>query len=86
LRQKHFPSLLRHKGATGNPAAQPSLAAALDNLEREMIVQALEQTGGNKTQAAKKLGLHSSALYRRLEKYHLLGMADDKAATGSDHE
>jgi DNA-binding protein Fis len=32
----------------------------------------MEESGGNKTQAAGKLGIKTSALYYKLEKYELL--------------
>lgn len=73
LNRKHFPSLLRQNAPAEKGDVQLSLTAALDNLEKEMILHALEQTGGNKAQAAKILDMHTSALYRRLEKYGLLG-------------
>src|SRR5258705_7828067 len=64
-------------------AAQLSLAAPrrrpqfdqpdvnLDALQRRTIVRVLDQGPGNKSQAAKRLGLTRSQLYERLRKYHL---------------
>lgn len=40
-------------------------------LERDRIVQVLEECGGNKAQAARRLGLDRRSLYRRLERYGL---------------
>lgn len=40
--------------------------------EREMIIQALKEENGNKTRAAKKLGISRGTLYNRLSKYNLL--------------
>ncbi len=40
--------------------------------ERELILRALEETGGNKTEACQKLGISRRTLYRRLEKHGLL--------------
>ena len=39
--------------------------------EKEAIINALNQTKGNKTKAAKKLGIHRTALYKKIEKYDL---------------
>lgn len=50
-----------------------SLNARLDSLERDLIVQALEQAEGVKTRAAEILGIKTSALYYKLDKY---GLAD----------
>jgi two-component system response regulator AtoC len=64
-------------------AAQLSLAAPcrspqfdqtdvnLDALQRRTIARVLDQVRGNKSQAAKRLGLTRSQLYERLRKYHL---------------
>ncbi len=75
INRRHFPSLLRQASPEEKGGTQPSLSDALDNLEKEMILHALEQSGGNRSQAAKILGLHTSAFYRRLEKYGFLGPA-----------
>lgn len=45
----------------------------IDDLERELIVKALEMYNGNISKAAHKLGLSRAALYRRLEKHGLKG-------------
>ncbi|MCD6418462.1 sigma-54-dependent Fis family transcriptional regulator [bacterium] len=41
----------------------------IEELEREAIMSALERTGGNKTKAAKLLGIGVRTLYRKLEKF-----------------
>ena len=43
----------------------------LDEIERQRIVQALEQYGGNISQVAAALGLSRPALYRRIEKHNI---------------
>ena len=43
----------------------------LEQVERHMIEQALDQHGGNITRVARTLGLSRSALYRRLERHGL---------------
>ena len=43
----------------------------LDELERQRILQALEQYGNNLTQVATSLGLSRPSLYRRLEKHNI---------------
>jgi two-component system response regulator HydG len=49
----------------------PSDVVTLDELERRYIVRVLEMMGGNKTQAAKMLGLDRRTLYRRLARHGL---------------
>ena len=45
----------------------------LDELEREYIGRVLESTNGNKTEAARILGVDRTTLYRKLEEYKLKG-------------
>jgi len=42
---------------------------ALSSLERQHIMKVIAETGGNKAQAARQLGLSRRALYRRLERH-----------------
>jgi two-component system response regulator HydG len=55
--------------AAAAPTAGPIRPIA--DLERDEIVRALEETRGNKNQAARRLGISRRALYRRLEKFGL---------------
>jgi len=48
------------------------LTDALEDLEKKLILQALNECHGVKAQAAQKLGIKSSALYYKLEKYGIL--------------
>ena len=53
-----------------NTTAKTSLAGmTLDEIERQTILQTLEQHKGNLSRAAASLGISRAALYRRLEKY-----------------
>ena len=47
----------------------PPAGVNLDELNRNLIVQALEQCGGNRTQAAKLLGMSRPTMIYRIEKY-----------------
>ncbi len=70
---RHFPSL-----AGGTPGPQvgtleiPDTGISLEGVERDLIVRALEKSGGNKSQAARLLGVTRRTLYSRLEKHGLL--------------
>ena len=46
-----------------------SLPDILEDLERQLIQQAYEKSGGVKTETARLLGIKTSALYYKLEKY-----------------
>jgi DNA-binding NtrC family response regulator len=43
----------------------------VENVERQMIIQCLEESGGNVTQAAKKMGLSRKGLQLKMIKYNL---------------
>jgi DNA-binding NtrC family response regulator len=73
----HLPLLQGDFQATaGVPAALgrfvlPPQGICLETVERDLVAQAVEQAGGNVTQAAKLLGLSRDTLRYRMEKYHL---------------
>jgi len=48
---------------------QISVGTSLADTERELILETLRKTGGNKTQTAKLLGIGVRTLYRKLEEY-----------------
>ena len=49
----------------------PLAGKTLEKLERAAIKQTLDQTGGNKSKAARVLGIASSTLYEKIKKYGL---------------
>ncbi|HEU5311641.1 MAG TPA: sigma-54 dependent transcriptional regulator [Candidatus Eisenbacteria bacterium] len=53
------------------PAAEPHAAtrATLDEVARSYVLQVLDQVGGNKSEAARILGIPRRTLYRMLERY-----------------
>ena len=57
-------------GATGRFALPPS-GLSLDELERELITQALDRTQGNRSRAARLLGLTRDTLLYRIKKHAL---------------
>jgi two-component system, NtrC family, response regulator AtoC len=63
-------------GATAGPTASPRLppGLTLEQFEDELIKEALRRAGGNKSQAARSLGLTRNALRYRLSK---MGLPDD---------
>jgi two-component system response regulator HydG len=58
--------------AAAPAAANGSLDRVLADTEKRLIQEALERTGGVKTRTAELLGIKTSALYYKLEKYGLL--------------
>jgi two-component system response regulator HydG len=51
------------------PAGDRTLPEILEELERQLILRAYDETKGVKTETARKLGIKTSALYYKLEKY-----------------
>jgi transcriptional regulator with PAS, ATPase and Fis domain len=49
----------------------PPEGVSLDELERQLLVQALERAGGNQTQAAQLLGINRDQVRYRIEKFGL---------------
>jgi DNA-binding NtrC family response regulator len=68
-------SALLHPSEAGASIAarilQLPLREAIATLEREMIRQALAQSGGNRAEAARRLGIHRQLLYAKLKEYGL---------------
>ncbi len=58
-------------GETDKPFALPDEGISLDELERDMIRQALDRTHGNRSRAARLLGLSRDTLLYRIKKYAL---------------
>ncbi|HEV2209648.1 MAG TPA: sigma-54 dependent transcriptional regulator [Verrucomicrobiae bacterium] len=59
-----------------SPGAAPTAFLSKEGMtvveaEKELIIRALKDTGGNRTLAAKKLGMSRRTLHRKLKEYHL---------------
>jgi transcriptional regulator with PAS, ATPase and Fis domain len=68
-------------GATG---LAPGLANELQALERERIEQALEEAGGNRARAARRLGISRQGLWRKLKRRAAeLGRGDTLGGEGA---
>jgi DNA-binding NtrC family response regulator len=77
IQRSHLPGLDRapspRGGGPGGRAAIPipEGGLSLEEVEKDLILQALEKAGGNKTRAAQLLGLTRRTLYSRMERYGL---------------
>ncbi len=62
-------------GATGLPSSGSNADAphTVQEAEKQVIIQALRETGGNRTEAARKIGLSRRTLHRKLHEYQLEG-------------
>lgn len=69
LRLEHLPPELR----TAPSAPESPAPAGSSPVSREVIVSALEQCGGNKAKAARRLGVSRQTLYRKIREYDISG-------------
>jgi PAS domain S-box-containing protein len=60
---------------SGSPVAQRQTASMplgnLDSMEEQMIIRALERSGGHRSQAAEQLGISRRTLSRKLKEYNI---------------
>ena len=63
------PALPEAQPAVAQPATGETAALTMDEIERRAILDALERTGGNRTQAAEILGIGLRTLQRKLKEY-----------------
>ena len=62
---------LRGETATAMRASGAVPLGNLENMEEQMIIRALEQTGGHRAQAAEQLGISRRTLSRKLREYEI---------------
>ncbi|WP_156520796.1 sigma-54-dependent Fis family transcriptional regulator [Oceanobacillus sp. Castelsardo] len=70
----HLPNYIKNREIHNQNMNFPPLHKVKqeENLkEKELILRMLQETGGNKTKAAEKLGIHRTTLYQKLKKYRL---------------
>lgn len=58
------------------PSEPKSLPEVLDDLERQLVIRAYRESNCIKTETARRLGIKTSALYYKLEKYGLINAND----------
>jgi DNA-binding NtrC family response regulator len=78
---EHLTALEESAGNTGNGDGEEEMAPTLNlrDVERHTIVQALQAAGGNKVQAAKRLGIYTSSLYKKMKRLDI----DDSEVPGN---
>lgn len=69
----NLPSLIKYEEDGGFSDEFGCLLDITDKTERDLIVQALEKCGNDRSRAAKMLGIPRSTLYYKLNKYRLQG-------------
>jgi two-component system response regulator HydG len=75
------------EGTLAVPTGEMTLPEILEDLERQLIQKAYDKSGGVKTETARLLGIKTSALYYKLEKYGIgvIESRSDKHAAAGDH-
>ena len=75
---QHLPAEIRYASpgrantTAGCPFVLPEQGVDLEEVDRGLLLQALDRTGGNQSAAARLLGISRYALRYRMEKYGLL--------------
>jgi two-component system response regulator HydG len=65
------PVLLKEPGEKTLPPGEAG-AVSLEALEKATILKTLDQTGGNKSEAARRLGITRRTLHQKLKKYGMM--------------
>lgn len=80
LEASDLPSEIHHPEGNSRPPTEnfrvPRSGLVLDDLEKDLVVQALRMARGNRTRAAKLLGLNRDQIRYRIDKYALEERAD----------
>jgi DNA-binding NtrC family response regulator len=66
---EHLPPYIR--SATDNPTTAIEIATDLRGLRQDLIRRTLEESGGNITEAARRLGIDRTTLYRYKKRWDL---------------
>ncbi len=74
-----IPAQLREQ-ASGGGEVRINAELTVDEMEKRMVIQALEKTNGNRTKAAEKLGISRRTLHRKLNQYGIGKGAEDAEA------
>jgi DNA-binding NtrC family response regulator len=69
---RDLPQSIRHGGAV-EPKILVGKDLTVKDAEKQLIIRALKETDGNRTHAAKKIGMSRRTFHRKLHEYHLEG-------------
>jgi Nif-specific regulatory protein len=70
IRSEHMPPSLQMIKKTAPPSKR-SMAEVVENMERELIVDALKKCGGRQRKAAKELGITERVLGYKIKRYNI---------------
>ncbi|MHB0885189.1 MAG: sigma-54 interaction domain-containing protein [Bacillota bacterium] len=83
IRPEHLPAHLQQLARVPRGVGQKTLDKVVEEVEREMIAEALRATGGNRAKSARLLGLPRSSFYEKLERYGLGHEPEQEVARGA---
>jgi len=72
LDEEEFSLILQDQPRSSEPPAPQIAAPSLVAVEKETILRALETSGGNKSEAARRLGITRRTLHLKLKKYGMM--------------
>ena len=67
----HLPPQILSDGAACVDARLPVAEQSLDEIKRQRLVDALAQAGGNRSEAARRLGLSRTSVWKQMKKYRI---------------
>ena len=70
---RDLPPSVRHGGAAPDTKLLHGKDLTVKDAEKQLILRALKETDGNRTHAAKKIGMSRRTFHRKLHAYHLEG-------------
>lgn len=73
IEAKYLSDRIRHsdQSSTVRIMAPKTIPEAIERMEREMVTKALRQTNGNRSQAAKNIGLTRQGLLNKIKRYNI---------------
>lgn len=69
--EEHLPETIRFQNYSSSVSEESSLNEITDRAEREIILQTLKGCSGDKSKAARKLGVPRSTLYYKMKKFEM---------------
>ena len=74
LNEEELPLVLKDKTAEGEERPKDAILGdvPLEEVEKVSILKTLELTGGNKSEAARRLGITRRTLHKKLKKYGVM--------------
>ena len=71
VRMEHLPIFFQTIGDNSSKAQVTVLKRVKDDMEKEMLLHAMRISKNNKNKAAKMLGIHRTALYKKMKKFDI---------------